>query len=278
MPIKLRSMVGLIPIFAVETLEADWIKDLPDFQRRTRWFMENRPDLTDDIACLQRAGNGGRRLLAIVNEERLRRVLRVMLSETEFLSDYGIRALSRHYKSNPYIFEAGGESYRVDYEPGESRSGMFGGNSNWRGPIWFPANYLLIESLQKFDYFFGESFRVEFPTGSGKMLTLWEVSLELERRLCNIFLKNDDGRRPVFGNVETFQSDKHWRDHLLFFEYFHGDSGSGLGASHQTGWTGLIGKMLQQLGEWEKATPDRKFDLTINTTTEELLRSAGIEK
>jgi hypothetical protein len=278
MPIKLRSMVGLIPLFAVETLEADWIKDLPDFRRRTEWFLENRPDLTDEIACLQQPGNGGRRLLALVNEERLRRVLRVMLSESEFLSDYGIRALSRHYKANPYIFEVGGETYRVDYEPGESRSGMFGGNSNWRGPIWFPANYLLIESLQKFDYFFGENFRVEFPTGSGKMLTLWEVSLELEKRLCNIFLKDDNGRRAVFGNTEKFQTDPNWRDHLLFFEYFHGDRGCGLGANHQTGWTGLIGKMLQQLGEYENSVPDRKFGVTINTTTDELLRAAGIEK
>ena len=277
-PIKLRSMVGLIPLFAVETLEHEWIKDLPDFLRRTEWFLENRPDLTDDIACLQQPGTSGRRLLALVNEERLRRVLRVMLSESEFLSDYGIRALSRYYKANPYIVEAGGETYRVDYEPGESRSGMFGGNSNWRGPVWFPANYLLIESLQKFDYFFGENFRVEFPTGSGKMLTLWEVSLELEKRLCNIFLKDENGRRAVFGNVEKFQTDEHWRDHLLFFEYFHGDHGCGLGANHQTGWTGLIGKVLQQLGEYENTQPNRKFGVTINTTTDELLRAAGIEK
>ena len=271
-PIKLRSLVGLMPLFAVETLEADWISELPDFRRRTEWFLENRPDLTDAIECLQRPGRNGRRLLALVNEERLRRVMRVMLSETEFLSDYGIRALSRHYKANPFVFDAGGNTYRVEYEPGESRSGMFGGNSNWRGPIWFPANYLLIESIQKFDYFLGDDFKVEFPTGSGKMLTLWDVSQELEKRLCRIFLRDEGGRRPVFGDSKKFQNDEHWRDHVLFYEYFHGDRGCGLGASHQTGWTGLVGKLLQQLGEYGSLTGVRKYANTVNLKVEDLLK------
>jgi hypothetical protein len=275
-PIKLRSMVGLIPLFAVETLEADWMDRLPDFRRRTEWFLKNRPDLTDNIACLQHEGRNDRRLLALINEDRLRRVLRFMLSESEFLSDHGIRSVSRHYRGNPFIFEAGGQSYTVEYEPGESRTGMFGGNSNWRGPIWFPANYLLIEALQKFDYFYGDHFTVEFPTGSGRMLTLWDVSQELAKRLCGIFMKDEDGRRPVFGDNNKFQTDPNWNDHLLFFEYFHGDDGSGLGAGHQTGWTGLVGKLLQQLGEYESFDDGRRRNVTVNTTVEELMK--GLRK
>ncbi len=251
-PLRVRSMVGLIPLFAVETLEAEWLDELPNFKRRTEWFLENRPDLTDEIACMQKQGKENRHILALVNQDRLRRVLRVMLSENEFLSEYGIRALSRYHKTNPYKFEAGGRVYEVEYEPGESRSGMFGGNSNWRGPVWFPMNYLIIESLQKFDHYFGEDFKIEFPTGSERMLTLWEVSQELEKRLTNIFLRDEEGRRAVFGNAEKFQTDEHFKDYPLFYEYFHGDNGSGLGASHQTGWTGLIGKILKQIGEYDK--------------------------
>ena len=251
-PLRIRSMVGLIPLFAVETLEEDWLDKFPNFKRRTEWFIKNRPELLDDISCLQATGEDKRRLLALVNPDRLRRVLRVLLSESEFLSEYGIRALSRYHKQNPYKFEAGGQTYTVEYEPGESKSGMFGGNSNWRGPIWFPMNYLIIESLQKFDHYFGEDFKVEFPTGSERMLTLWEVSQELEKRLTHIFLKDDEGRRAVFGNDEKFQSDEHFKDYPLFYEYFNGDNGSGLGASHQTGWTGLIGKILKQIGEYDK--------------------------
>ena len=251
MPLKIRSMVGLIPLFAVETIEAEWLDKLPDFKRRTEWFLKNRPDLTNDIACMQAEGKENRHILALVKPERLKRVLRVMLSESEFLSEYGIRALSRYHKTNPYFLMVGDKEYRVDYEPGESKSGMFGGNSNWRGPIWFPMNYLIIESLQKFDYYFGEDFKVEFPTGSERMLTLWEVSQELEKRLTNIFLKDDEGRRAVFGNSNKFQTDKHFKDYPLFYEYFNGDNGSGIGASHQTGWTGLIGKILKQIGEYK---------------------------
>ncbi len=249
-PVKVRSMVGLIPLFAVETVEEKWLDHLPELKKRTAWFLENRADLTGDIACMQQSGRENRRLLAIVNKEKLRSVLRYMLSENEFLSDYGIRALSRFHKTNPYCFEIEGTQYAVGYEPGESTTEMFGGNSNWRGPVWFPMNFLLIESLQKFDFYYGDNFKIEFPTGSERMLTLWEISQELSKRLSNIFLKDADGNRAVFGNAEKFQRDEHWRDHLLFYEYFHGDRGAGLGASHQTGWTGLIGKLLQQIGAY----------------------------
>ncbi|MEZ5344973.1 MAG: hypothetical protein R2681_05385 [Pyrinomonadaceae bacterium] len=250
--LRVRSLVGLIPLFAVETLEENWLDKLPDFKRRTDWFIENRPEMIDDIACLQAEGANKRRLLALINPERLKRVLRVMLSENEFLSEYGIRALSHYHKSHPYEFDVNGDVYKVEYEPGESKSGMFGGNSNWRGPVWFPMNYLIIESLQKFDFYFGKSFKVEFPTGSERMLTLWEVSQELEKRLTKIFLKDEEGRRAVFGNSEKFQTDEHFKDYPLFYEYFHGDNGKGLGASHQTGWTGLIGKILKQIGEYDE--------------------------
>lgn len=263
MPLRIRSMVGLIPLFAVETIDDNLLNDLPDFKRRTEWFLRNRPDLTDKIACLHKRGRGGRWLLALVNEDRLRRVLRIMLSEAEFLSPYGIRALSRFHKKNPYFLMYEGIEYRVEYEPAESKSGMFGGNSNWRGPVWFPVNYLIIESLQKFDYFYGDDFKVEFPTGSERMLNLWDISQELEKRLTKIFLRDEDGNRAVFGNIEKFQTDEHWRDYLLFYEYFHGDNGAGLGASHQTGWTGLIGKILQQIGEYSDAGNNPDFETAI---------------
>jgi hypothetical protein len=192
---------------------------------------------------------GERRLLSIANQEQLRRILKYMLSEEEFLSPFGIRALSRLHRDNPYTLRVNGNEHRVDYEPGESSTGLFGGNSNWRGPVWFPVNFLLVESLQKFHHYLGDDFKVEFPTGSGNLLTLWEVSGELSRRMTNIFLQDANGRRPVFGNQEKFQTDPHWRDLVLFHEYFHGDSGAGVGASHQTGWTGVITKLMQQSGE-----------------------------
>ena len=176
-------------------------------------------------------------------------LLRRMLDEAEFLSDYGVRALSRYHKDNPYTLVVNGVSHTVEYEPAESRSGLFGGNSNWRGPIWFPVNFLLIESLQKFHYYYGDDFLVEFPTGSGQMMTLWDVAAELSRRLNRIFLRGADGKRPVFGGSEVFQNDPHWRDYVLFHEYFHGDNGAGLGASHQTGWTGLAAKLILQSRE-----------------------------
>jgi len=262
-PIKIRSMVGLIPLFAVETLEDDWLDNLPDFRRRTEWFLKNRADLTSEIACLQERGVKNRHLLALVNKNRLQRILRCLLAESEFLSDYGIRSISRFHKANPYVFEIGGSRYEVAYEPAESKTGMFGGNSNWRGPIWFPMNYLLIESLQKFDYFYGESLKVEFPTGSGVFLTLWQVSQELEKRLSRIFLKDEEGNRAVFGSVEKFQQDENFRDYIPFYEYFHGDNGRGLGASHQTGWTGLMSKILQQLGEYAYSEGGLDMQTTI---------------
>ncbi|MGB7068029.1 MAG: hypothetical protein WBD22_00900 [Pyrinomonadaceae bacterium] len=270
-PIKLRSMVGLIPLFAVETLDPEWIAELPNFRRRTDWFLTNRKDLTGDIACMQETGVNGRKLLALVNKERLKRILSTMLSEEEFLSDHGIRSLSRKHKSSPYIFELAGTSHRVDYEPGESQSGMFGGNSNWRGPVWFPVNYLLIESLQKFDHYYGSDLIVEFPTGSGREMTLWQVAQELEKRLCGIFLRDDDGRRALHGQVDKFQTDEHWRENLLFHEYFHGDNGRGLGASHQTGWTGLVAKLLKQIGEGKQVLDGKRIDLSANLTVAELL-------
>ena len=186
--------------------------------------------------------------MAIAFKERLERVLKIMLDEKEFLSPYGIRALSQYHKDNPYILYVHGEEHRVDYEPAESSSGLFGGNSNWRGPIWFPVNYLIIESLQKFHYFYGDDLKIEFPTGSGNMMNLWEVSQELSRRLSRIFLLDENEKRPVWGEIEKFQTDEHFRDHVLFYEYFHGDEGSGVGASHQTGWTGLVAKLIQQSG------------------------------
>ena len=248
-PMKIRSMVGLIPLFAVDTLEPDLLEKLPGFSRRMDWFLQNRPDLTGNTACMRTPGRKERRLMAIAGEDQLRRLLRYMLDEREFLSPYGIRALSQFHRDHPYTLQVHGAEYRVDYEPAESTTGLFGGNSNWRGPIWMPVNFLLIESLQKFHHYYGEDFKVEFPTGSGVMLTLWEVAAELSRRLTRIFLRNDQGRRPVFGGIEKFQTDPNWRDLILFHEYFHGDNGAGIGASHQTGWTGLVTKLLQQSGE-----------------------------
>jgi len=251
-PMKIRSMVGLIPLFAVQTLDSHVLDRLPDFKRRMEWFIDNRPDLTADIACMRTHGMGERRLLSIANEKQLRSILRYMLDEREFLSPHGIRALSQFHRDHPYSLSVDDMEHRVDYEPGESSTGLFGGNSNWRGPIWFPVNFLLVESLQKFHHYFGDHFTVEFPTGSGKMMTLWEVAGELSRRMSSIFLQDEKGRRPVFGNHDKFQTDPHWRDLILFHEYFHGDSGAGIGASHQTGWTGIVTKLMQQSGESRK--------------------------
>ena len=258
-PMKIRSMVGLIPLFAVETLEPDMLDRLPDFKRRLEWFIENRPDLTDNIASMSTGGMGERRLLSIADKEQLRSILGYMLDEREFLSPHGVRALSQFHREHPYMLRVNGMEHRVDYEPGETSTGLFGGNSNWRGPVWFPVNYLLVESLQKFHHYLGDDFKIECPTGSGKMMTLWEVSGELSRRMTSIFLRDERGRRPVFGNLEKFQTDPHWRDLVLFHEYFHGDTGAGIGASHQTGWTGVVTKLMQQSGEsrkWSAVTSD----------------------
>ncbi|HET7208741.1 MAG TPA: hypothetical protein VFI95_19340 [Terriglobales bacterium] len=248
----IRSMVGLIPLFAVETLEPELLERLPGFKRRLEWFVDNRPDLTGSLASMRAAGMGERRLLSIATKDQLRRILEIMLDEEEFLSTFGVRALSRYHLANPYTLGVNGTEHRVAYEPAESTTGLFGGNSNWRGPIWFPVNFLLVESLQKFHHYWGDEFKVEFPARSGNRLTLWEVAAELSQRLTRIFLRDQQGRRPANGTTGKFQSDPHWQELIQFHEYFHGDSGQGLGAAHQTGWTGLVTKLLQQTGELHK--------------------------
>jgi hypothetical protein len=245
-PLRVRSLVGLIPLFAVETLEISLLFKLKGFARRLNWFMENRPDLSRNVTCHGEAGACERRILSVVTPEQLRIILRRMLDEDEFLAPHGIRSLSRFHEKHPYVLNIDGTEHRVQYEPAESTSSLFGGNSNWRGPVWMPLNFLMIESLQKFHHYFGDEFKVECPTGSGVMMTLWEVAMDLSRRITSIFLRNSNGQRPAFGGCHRMQDDPHWRDHLLFHEYFHGDNGAGIGASHQTGWTGLVAKLLQQ--------------------------------
>src|SRR6266545_7313211 len=245
-PLKVRSMVGLIPLFAVEILEPETMRRLPGFTRRLMWFLMNRPELRDHVVRQDNAEGETRRLLSLVNGVRLASVLRYMLDENEFLSPFGIRALSRFHHDQPYMMTVSDHVHRVDYEPAESSTGLFGGNSNWRGPIWMPVNFLLIESVQRFHHFYGNRFQIECPTGSGKLMPLWDVAAELSRRNTRIFLRDTNGRRPVYGGIEKFQQDPHWRDLILFHEYFHGDNGAGIGANHQTGWTGVVAKLLQQ--------------------------------
>ncbi len=247
--LKVRSLVGLIPLLAVETLEQDIIDRLPGFKRRMQWFIDNHPDVPHHIETSQTSDKGTRRLLSLVNCGQLESVLRYMLDESEFFSPFGIRVTSRFHKENPYVMRVNGNEHRVDYEPAESSTGLFGGNSNWRGPVWFPINFLLIEALQKFHHFYGESVTVELPTGSGQQASLWQAAAEISRRLTRIFLRSSDGQRPVYGGLEKFQKDPHWRDLVYFHEYFHGDNGAGIGASHQTGWTGLVAKLIEQSGE-----------------------------
>jgi hypothetical protein len=252
--LKIRSLVGLLPLFAIDTLEPEVLEAMPVFRRRMDWFLKNRPELAGDLMCSDADGVGQRRLVALLTKERLLRILSRLLDEDEFLSPFGIRSLSKFHEKNPYELHVGGRTYSVGYEPGESQGALFGGNSNWRGPIWFPMNYLLIEALQRFDYYYGDSLKVECPTGSGNLMTLAEVARELSRRLMSLFLRSEDGERPAYGDGDTFQNDPHWRDVLLFHEYFHGDTGAGLGAQHQTGWTGLVAKLLQQSGGDAPAT------------------------
>jgi hypothetical protein len=248
LPLRIKSMVGLLPLLAVQTIEPDMLNRLPAFSRRLDWFVAHRPDLTATVACMQTPGAGGRRLMAIADRRRLECVLKVMLDEREFLSPHGIRSLSRTHAQFPYALQVNGTRREVSYEPAESRSQEFGGNSNWRGPVWLPVNYLIIEALQRYHHYYGDEFKVECPTGSGYMLTLWEVAAELSRRLTRIFLRRPDGTRPAHGTTARLQRDPHWRDLILFHEYFNGDTGAGLGASHQTGWTALVAKLLQQTG------------------------------
>ena len=254
-PLRIRSIVGLIPIFAVEILEAEVIDRLPGFRKRLQWFLDNRKDLAQHISYMDSVDKGeahGHRLLAIPSRERLQRLLRYVFDENEFLSPYGIRALSRVHKDKPYVFNVNGEEHRVEYLPGESNSGIFGGNSNWRGPIWFPVNYLLIEALERYHHFYGDTFKVECPVGSGCMVNLKEAAQEISSRLARIFLPDEHGRRPCHGNDKRYAADPYWRDLVLFYEYFHGDTGRGVGASHQTGWTALATRCIEELGQARK--------------------------
>jgi hypothetical protein len=256
-PMRIRSMVGLIPLFAVETLEPSLLDEVPDFKGRLEWFLQYRPDLAALVSRWQEPGQGERRLLSLLRGSRMKKLLRRMLDESEFLSDYGVRALSRYHRENPYVFHWNGQAMHVSYNPGESDCGVFGGNSNWRGPIWFPVNYLIIESLQKFHHYYGDDFHIECPTGSGRFLTIAGVADELSARLQRIFLRGPDGRRPVAGDSRK-QEDPHFRDLILFYEYFHGDNGRGVGASHQTGWTGLVAKLIQPRSTAHSAEEERK--------------------
>ncbi|KYC43302.1 glucosidase [Scytonema hofmannii PCC 7110] len=249
-PLKVRSIVGLIPLFAVAVLQLETLQQFPGFKRRMEWFIRNRPDLKQNVACMETPGVGARRLLAIAYRTKLQRILQRMLDENEFFSCYGIRALSKYHQEHPYVLHQGEHDYCVRYEPAESTTGLFGGNSNWRGPIWFPVNYLILEALWKFHDYFGDDFTIECPTGSGQHMTLREVAIALSDRLIAIFQQDTTGRRPVYGGLEIFQSDPHWRNYILFHEYFHGDNGAGIGASHQTGWTGLVASMILQNAEY----------------------------
>jgi hypothetical protein len=254
-PLRVRSMVGLIPLMAVEVLDGEVLQHLPGFTKRLQWFLDNRQDLARHISYMEpeQWTSHPRRLLAIPSRQRLERVLRYLLDEQEFLAPYGIRSLSRLYQAHPYVCHVGTEAYRVEYLPAESNVDVFGGNSNWRGPIWFPVNYLLIEALERYHYFYGDSLQVECPTGSGQFMHLGAVARELTQRLVRLFLPGDDGRRPCHGEQWHFATDPHWRDLLLYHEYFHAETGQGLGASHQTGWTALVTRCLADLGRHRAA-------------------------
>jgi hypothetical protein len=245
-PMRVRSLVGLIPLCAVETVEPQVLDALPGFKERLVWFLTYRPDLTALVSHWQAPGTGARRLLALVRGHRMKRLLTRMLDPAEFLSPYGVRSLSKYHAGHPYVLTVDGTDHIVRYEPAESRTEIFGGNSNWRGPIWFPINYLLIESIQKFHQYYGDDFLVECPTGSGRYLTLQAIAAELSQRLIRLFARDAADRRPFNGDNALLQTDPHWRDHLLFHEFFHGDTGQGLGAAHQTGWTGLVAQLIQQ--------------------------------
>ena len=250
--LKVRSMVGLLPLAAVAIFEEQQLQKMPNFRQRAQAFYGRHPELLANMHLPQEPGVAGRRMLSLFNEEKLRRVLARMLDENEFLSPYGIRALSRYHREHPFIFQHNGQESRVEYLPGDSDSGMFGGNSNWRGPVWMPVNFLLVSAIYRLYAYYGDAFTVECPTGSGQQMTLFEVARELSKRLTRIFLPDADGRRPVYGSAEKFQSDPHWKDYVLFYEYFHGDNGAGIGASHQTGWTGCIARIIQFMGDVTK--------------------------
>jgi hypothetical protein len=248
--LKVRSMVGLLPLCAVTVMEQWQMEHIPRVTELVRKRQDRMPELMEAIHPTG-PGNWGvanRGIIALVNPDRLRRILTKMLDENEFLSPYGIRSLSKYHQEHPYVITVDGQEYRVDYVPAESNTGMFGGNSNWRGPVWIPVNVLIIRALQNYYLYYGENFKIECPTGSGRILNLFEVSKEISNRLIRIFLRDENGRRPVYGDTEKFQTDPFWHDHILFHEYFHGDNGAGLGASHQTGWTGVVAKLIQMYG------------------------------
>ncbi len=255
-PLRIRSLVGLMPLIACEILEEEAIDKLPGFKKRMQWFLEHRKDLAQQISYMETDGDAkvhGHRLLAIPSRERLVRVMRYMLDENEFLSPYGIRSVSRYHERNPYVFHVNGEEFQVDYVPAEGNTGLFGGNSNWRGPIWFPINYLLVEALERYHHFYGDTLKIECPTGSGHMMNLQQVADDLRSRLANIFLPDQDGRRPCHGDERRYVEDPHWKDLALFYEYFHGDTGRGVGASHQTGWTALATRCIEEVARGREA-------------------------
>jgi hypothetical protein len=242
--LKIRSMVGLIPLYAVEVIDDHILQALPEFAKRLSWLLEKRPDLAALVSRWHEKGSDEKHLLSLLRGHRVKRILYRMLDETEFLSDYGIRSVSKYHEEHPYELKVDGHLLTIKYTPAESDVPLFGGNSNWRGPIWLAPNYLLIEALQRFYHYYGDDFKIEYPTHSGKLYTLNEISEELSKRLSAIFLRDANGLRPVFGHNEKMQYDPHFKDYILFHEYFHGDNGKGLGASHQTGWTGLVAKLL----------------------------------
>jgi hypothetical protein len=263
--LKVRSVVGLLPLMAVANFEQDQLEKLPAFRRHAQAFIQRHPELTHNLHLPTQPGWGGRYMLSVFNEPKLRRVLSRMLDESEFLSPYGIRSLSRYHQAHPFVYHHAGQEFRVAYLPGDSNSGMFGGNSNWRGPVWMPVNILLVGALRRLYAYYGDDFRVECPTGSGQFMTLLEVSQELSERLTHLFLSNEQGERPVYGTASKFQTDPHWHDLVLFYEYFHGDSGAGIGASHQTGWTGCIAQLMQTTGI---LTPELISQLATNPEVE----------
>ncbi len=263
MRLKVRSMVGLLSLAAVVVFEAEDVAKLPNFRKRARAFYRRHPELTTNMHLPSEPGSGGRYMLSVFNEQKLRRVLARMLDENEFLSPYGIRSLSRYHLEHPFVFHHEGQEFRVDYLPGDSNSGMFGGNSNWRGPVWMPVNILLVGAMIRLYAFYGETFKVECPTGSGQEMTLFEVARELIDRLVRIFEPDSNGRRPVYGGAAKFETDPYWKDLILFYEYFHGDNGAGIGASHQTGWTGCIARIIQFMGDVTEEVAESTDDYTL---------------
>jgi hypothetical protein len=256
--LKVRSMMGLLPLCAAAVVNEQVVAALPELQQRARWFMNHRQHLVNEIHDPRRPGFRNRRLLSLLSEERLRRVLRHLLDENEFLSPFGVRSMSRYHLEHPFVLDLGGQELRVGYLPADSDSAMFGGNSNWRGPVWMPLNGLLIRALINYYGYYGPDFRVECPTGSGRQANLFEVAQEISERISRTFLVDGNGRRPVFGSAAKFSADPSWRDNLLFYEYFNGDDGAGIGASHQTGWTGLVASLLHYFAT---VSPTEALDL-----------------